>query len=165
MHRFPHHLYIYYLPANTLFFKILPHKQKQSGQTPKIKKPPFIHINITYRASAFLSFCERNWQRVVYFMGKKKKTTWSLKKMMSKELWPWRFSWLFRRNPIDFQMFHFLVDNVFFKIVSVVEAIVLVSTLCFFLLCCGGHVWSFSFLFVWLSFSDNWVTENMIGSN
>ncbi|KAG7010430.1 hypothetical protein SDJN02_27223, partial [Cucurbita argyrosperma subsp. argyrosperma] len=71
-------------------------------------------------------------------MGKKK--TWSLKKVR-KELWPWRFS-LFGRNPMDLRMIHFVVDNVFFKIVSVVEAIVLVSTLCFFYLCCGvRHVW------------------------
>ncbi|KAG6570577.1 Conserved oligomeric Golgi complex subunit 5, partial [Cucurbita argyrosperma subsp. sororia] len=56
-------------------------------------------------------------------MGKKK--TWSLKKVR-KELWPWRFS-LFGRNPMDLQMIHFVVDNVFFKIVSVVEAIVLFS--------------------------------------
>lgn len=101
--------------------------------TKKKKKNPFIYnINISTK-SPFLSNSQRKKQRV---MGKKK--TWSLKKM-SKELWPWRFS-LFRRSPIDFQMIHFLIDNVFFKIVSVVEAIVLVSTLCFFLLCCGGHV-------------------------
>ncbi|KAK4782539.1 hypothetical protein SAY86_016641 [Trapa natans] len=33
-----------------------------------------------------------------------------------------------------------IFDTVLFKIVSVVEAIALVSTLCFFYLCCGCHI-------------------------
>jgi hypothetical protein len=31
-----------------------------------------------------------------------------------------------------------------FKIISVLEAIVLVITLCFFFLCCGCHFWHLS---------------------
>ncbi|KAK4751151.1 hypothetical protein SAY87_004633 [Trapa incisa] len=33
-----------------------------------------------------------------------------------------------------------IFDTVLFKVVSVVEAIALVSTLCFFYLCCGCHI-------------------------
>ncbi|KAI9114646.1 hypothetical protein K1719_014344 [Acacia pycnantha] len=78
-------------------------------------------------------------------MGSGKKTTetatatkamW-LKKVMSKELWrPWRLS-SFRWKRMDLQTT--IMDTVVFKILSVVEAVVLVSTLCFFFLCCGCH--------------------------
>ncbi|ESQ36265.1 hypothetical protein EUTSA_v10009210mg [Eutrema salsugineum] len=33
-----------------------------------------------------------------------------------------------------------IVDGVVFKVLYVVEALVLVSTLCFFYLCCGCHI-------------------------
>ncbi|KAJ7960656.1 putative Transmembrane protein [Quillaja saponaria] len=69
-------------------------------------------------------------------MGLKK--SWSLKKVMSKELsWPWRFS-VFKLKRLDFQFN--IIDDVVFKILTVVEGIVLVSTLCFFFLCCGCHI-------------------------
>ncbi|XP_015880074.2 uncharacterized protein LOC107416129 [Ziziphus jujuba] len=68
-------------------------------------------------------------------MGMKKKP-WSLKKV-SKELWPWRFSAIFKWKRDDSQLN--IIDGVVFKILSVVEAVVLVSTLCFFFLCCGCH--------------------------
>ncbi|KAL5997505.1 hypothetical protein ACLOJK_008435 [Asimina triloba] len=51
---------------------------------------------------------------------------------------PWKFSfpaWKWKR--LEFQLS--LLDDVLFKVVSVFEAIVLVSTLCFFYLCCGCH--------------------------
>nr|POE95296.1 hypothetical protein CFP56_05656 [Quercus suber] len=63
---------------------------------------------------------------------------WSLKKVMSKELRPGKFFPTFKWKRLDFQMA--IVDGVVFKIVSVVEAVVLVSTLCFFYLCCGCHI-------------------------
>ncbi|XP_038684046.1 uncharacterized protein LOC119984253, partial [Tripterygium wilfordii] len=64
-----------------------------------------------------------------------KKKAWSLKKSMSKDyLWrllQGRFSGAFKLK---------IVDEVVFKVLYVVEAIVLVSTLCFFFLCCGCHI-------------------------
>ncbi|KAI4308105.1 hypothetical protein L6164_031212 [Bauhinia variegata] len=66
-------------------------------------------------------------------MGIKK--SWSFKKV-SKELWPWRFS------ALRWKRLHLhttIMDTVVFKILSVVEVVVLVSTLCFFFLCCGCH--------------------------
>lgn len=77
----------------------------------------------------------------VFVMAKK---FWSLKKVMSKELRPGKFFPTFKWKRLDFQMA--IVDGVVFKIVSVVEAVVLVSTLCFFYLCCGCHIW-FLFFF------------------
>ncbi|KAF7833503.1 putative transmembrane protein [Senna tora] len=60
---------------------------------------------------------------------------WLKKKMMSKEAW-WRISpSSFRWKRLDLQTT--IVDTVVFKVVSVVEGVVLVSTLCFFFLCCG----------------------------
>ncbi|KAJ1385318.1 putative transmembrane protein [Sesbania bispinosa] len=64
-------------------------------------------------------------------MGKKS-SLW-LKKVW-KELWPWRFS-AFRWKRLDLQTT--IMDTVVFKILSVAEAVVLVSTLCFFYVCCG----------------------------
>ncbi|XP_027369001.1 uncharacterized protein LOC113874916 [Abrus precatorius] len=58
--------------------------------------------------------------------NKKKSSTWLKKK--------WRFS-AFRWKRLDFQTT--IVDTVVFKILCVAEAVVLVSTLCFFYLCCG----------------------------
>ncbi|PIN11576.1 hypothetical protein CDL12_15818 [Handroanthus impetiginosus] len=48
----------------------------------------------------------------------------------------WRLSSL-KSRKMNIQVW--IVDDVIFKIVYVVEAIVLVSTLCFFYLCCGCH--------------------------
>ncbi|KAI3466809.1 hypothetical protein Pfo_023472 [Paulownia fortunei] len=55
--------------------------------------------------------------------------------------WRWKlksstgFRWKRR-----FNLHLWLVDSFLFKIVSVFEAIVLVSRLCFFFLCCGCHL-------------------------
>ncbi|EYU43274.1 hypothetical protein ABFS82_08G130800 [Erythranthe guttata] len=38
-----------------------------------------------------------------------------------------------------FNLYHWIVDSLLFRIVSVLEAVVLVSRLCFFFLCCGCH--------------------------
>ncbi|XP_074269690.1 uncharacterized protein LOC141592774 [Silene latifolia] len=65
------------------------------------------------------------------------------KKLMNIEAWRWkvlssrgifRFKWK-RLNAMKFSFFH----DIYFKIVSIFEAIFLVSTLCFFFLCCGCH--------------------------
>ncbi|XP_054793261.1 uncharacterized protein LOC129298843 [Prosopis cineraria] len=64
--------------------------------------------------------------------GKATKAIW-LKKVMRR---PWRLS-SFRFKRLDLQTT--IMDTVVFKILSVVEAVVLVSTLCFFFLCCGCH--------------------------
>ncbi|KAB8455102.1 hypothetical protein FH972_025255 [Carpinus fangiana] len=66
-------------------------------------------------------------------MGKK---LWSLKKV-GKEQWPRRLFSAFRWKRLDFQTT--VIDGVVFKMLSVVEGVVLVSTLCFFYLCCGCH--------------------------
>ncbi|KAL9419957.1 hypothetical protein AB3S75_037677 [Citrus x aurantiifolia] len=72
-----------------------------------------------------------------------KKGTWLLKKVVSKKrlTWPWKqltgagaFKW---KRSIDFQMK--IIDDLVFKIMYAVEAVVLVSTLAFFFLCCGCH--------------------------
>ncbi|KAJ4729023.1 putative Transmembrane protein [Melia azedarach] len=67
------------------------------------------------------------------------KKAWSLKKVVSKEsfVWPWKLSGAFKWKRLDFQMT--IIDDLIFKIMYVVEAVVLVSTLCFFFLCCGCH--------------------------
>ncbi|XP_050383364.1 uncharacterized protein LOC126800117 [Argentina anserina] len=64
--------------------------------------------------------------------------SWSLKKVISKELWPRKFSSVFRWKRVDLRLT--IIDDIIFKILSVVEAVVLVSTLCFFFLCCGCHI-------------------------
>ncbi|KAG2390902.1 uncharacterized protein HKW66_Vig0133370 [Vigna angularis] len=51
------------------------------------------------------------------------------------KLWLKKVSWRFRWKPQKLQTT--IVDTVVFKILSVAEAVVLVSTLCFFYLCCG----------------------------
>ncbi|XP_010241319.1 PREDICTED: uncharacterized protein LOC104585959 [Nelumbo nucifera] len=67
-------------------------------------------------------------------MGRKR---WSFKNL-GKYSWPWRFSSsAFRWRRLNFHLF--ILDDVLFKIISVFEAIILVSTLCFFYLCCGCH--------------------------
>ncbi|GMP47952.1 hypothetical protein CsSME_00015479 [Camellia sinensis var. sinensis] len=67
-----------------------------------------------------------------------KKKVWSLKKV-KKELWPWSLSDFKWKKP-NFQLQKIsIVDDLLFRILSVFEAIVLVSTLCFFFLCCGCH--------------------------
>ncbi|XP_061369860.1 uncharacterized protein LOC133312643 [Gastrolobium bilobum] len=54
-------------------------------------------------------------------------------------------SWLKKVRPRSFSVFRWkrldlqttIMDTVVFKIISVAEGVVLVSTLCFFYLCCG----------------------------
>ncbi|KAK8642005.1 hypothetical protein V6N13_011369 [Hibiscus sabdariffa] len=64
---------------------------------------------------------------------------WGLfKRLMKKEAWRWKllgsaFKWKRLNIKLSF------IDDVRFKIVSVLEAIYLVATLCFFYLCCGCH--------------------------
>ncbi|KAK6932230.1 hypothetical protein RJ641_001854 [Dillenia turbinata] len=53
----------------------------------------------------------------------------------------WRLKFVFsafRWKRLNIQLS--FLDDVLFKIVSVLEAIVLLSTLCFFFLCCGCHI-------------------------
>ncbi|GMY29378.1 putative Transmembrane protein [Fagus crenata] len=71
---------------------------------------------------------------LIVFVGK---MFWSLKKV-SKELRPGRLSSTFKRKRLDFPMT--IIDGVVFKILSVVEGVVLVSALYFFYLCCGCHI-------------------------
>ncbi|CAK7346667.1 unnamed protein product [Dovyalis caffra] len=68
------------------------------------------------------------------------KKTWSLKKaMMTKDqLWPWKISGIKWKRGLGLQLN--IIDNLVFKVLYVAEAIVLVSTLCFFYLCCGCHI-------------------------
>lgn len=64
---------------------------------------------------------------------KKKKSSWRFKNS-------WGLRW--KKKWTSFSLlphFHWLLDNFLFKIVSVFEGFVLVSTLCFFFLCCGCH--------------------------
>ncbi|KAL7592542.1 hypothetical protein Lser_V15G31724 [Lactuca serriola] len=44
------------------------------------------------------------------------------------------------RWKTKFNVHRWFVDRFLFKILSGVEAVVLVSTLCFFYLCCGCHI-------------------------
>nr|UYM26426.1 PAP1 [Diospyros kaki] len=51
--------------------------------------------------------------------------------------------WWFRSSGLRWKKLSFqlwFVDGFLFKIVSVLEAIALVATLCFFYLCCGCHI-------------------------
>ncbi|KAK7276755.1 hypothetical protein RIF29_17901 [Crotalaria pallida] len=72
-------------------------------------------------------------------MGKKSSSSssrkWWLKKMMKKEYFSSAFRW---NKPLHLRANN-IMDTVVFKVVSVVEGVVLVSTLCFFYLCCGCH--------------------------
>ncbi|KAF8043496.1 hypothetical protein BT93_A1725 [Corymbia citriodora subsp. variegata] len=75
-----------------------------------------------------------------------KKKAWSLKKAMaamsSRERRPWKLpgiKWKGGKKSLSLGFQMAVVDGVVFRIVSVVEGIVLVSTLCFFYLCCGCH--------------------------
>ncbi|KAI8526617.1 hypothetical protein RHMOL_Rhmol12G0009700 [Rhododendron molle] len=71
---------------------------------------------------------------------------WGLKKKKDsrKELWGgWRLGHVFKwkKGPpggINFKIS--IRDGVVFRILYVLEAVVLVSTLCFFFLCCGCHI-------------------------
>ncbi|XP_020210416.1 uncharacterized protein LOC109795357 [Cajanus cajan] len=56
------------------------------------------------------------------------------KKKKKSKLW---LKKVFRWKRLDLQTT--IMDTVVFKILSVAEALVLVSTLCFFYLCCGCH--------------------------
>ncbi len=71
---------------------------------------------------------------ILFAMGKK---LWSMK-TVSKEQWPRRLFTTFRWKRLDFQTI--VIKGVVFKMLSVVEAVVLVSTLCFFYLCCGCNI-------------------------
>ncbi|CAL0315870.1 unnamed protein product [Lupinus luteus] len=66
-------------------------------------------------------------------MGLGKKSKCLLKKVIKKEYFCSAFRW----NSLHLQ--NTIMDTLVFKILSVVEAVVLVSTLCFFYLCYGGH--------------------------
>nr|KJB57280.1 hypothetical protein B456_009G156500 [Gossypium raimondii] len=58
------------------------------------------------------------------------------KRFMTKEAWRWKcFGSAFKWKRLNIK--RSFVDNVVFKLVSVLEAIYLVATLCFFYLCCG----------------------------
>ncbi|KAL6500730.1 hypothetical protein OROHE_025527 [Orobanche hederae] len=55
-------------------------------------------------------------------------------------LWPWKLkSFAGMRWKKRYNLHLWFVDGFLFKIVSVFEAFVLVSTLCAFFLCCGCH--------------------------
>ncbi|KAK8273977.1 hypothetical protein V6Z11_D10G042800 [Gossypium hirsutum] len=63
------------------------------------------------------------------------------KRLMKKELWRWKFlgsAFKWKKMP-SLNIHLSFIDDVLFKIASVLEAIFLVSTLCFFYLCCGCH--------------------------
>jgi hypothetical protein len=98
------------------------------------KRHPITFIKPQITALFFQSETEREreTERLVA-MGKK---LWSLKKV-GKEQWPRRLFSAFRWKRLDFQTT--VIDGVVFKMLSVVEGVVLVSTLCFFYLCCGCH--------------------------
>ncbi|KAL8032287.1 hypothetical protein ABFX02_13G086000 [Erythranthe guttata] len=54
--------------------------------------------------------------------------------------WPWKLkSTAGLRWKKRFNLHLWFVDGFLFKIVSIFEAVFLVSTLCFFFLCCGCH--------------------------
>ncbi|CAK7350247.1 unnamed protein product [Dovyalis caffra] len=70
----------------------------------------------------------------------KKRKMWLFKRLKLKESWRWRLKFLgsaFKWKRLNIQLSFF--DDLIFKIVSVLEAIVLVIPLCFFFLCCGCH--------------------------
>lgn len=83
---------------------------------------------------------DRDRDRVGESMGTKGR--WTLLKRLRKEAaMKWKllggaFRW--KRVTVNIKVSFF--DEVLFKILSVVEAIVLVSTLCFFYVCCGCHI-------------------------
>jgi len=68
------------------------------------------------------------------------KKTWPSKKVMTGKdrLYPWKFSGIKWKRGLDFHLN--IIDNLVFKVLYVAEAAVLVSTLCFFCLCCGCHI-------------------------
>ncbi|KAK6268510.1 hypothetical protein QUC31_012670 [Theobroma cacao] len=60
------------------------------------------------------------------------------KRLIKKESWRWKFlGSAFKWKRLNIQLS--FVDDVLFRIASVLEAIFLVATLCFFYLCCGCH--------------------------
>ncbi|CAL0317508.1 unnamed protein product [Lupinus luteus] len=60
----------------------------------------------------------------------KKSWFWWLKKVMRKE-------YLFRWKPLHVHTT--IMDTIVFKILSLLEPLLLLSTLCFFYFCYGGH--------------------------
>jgi len=70
----------------------------------------------------------------------KKWKIWLFRRLKLKESWGWRLKFIgsaFKWKRLNIQLSFF--DDLIFKLVSVLEAIVLVITLCFFYLCCGCH--------------------------
>ncbi|KAL7089327.1 hypothetical protein ACP275_13G180600 [Erythranthe tilingii] len=64
----------------------------------------------------------------------------SMKGSGSGGAWPWKLkSTAGLRWKKRFNLHLWFVDGFLFKIVSIFEAVFLVSTLCFFFLCCGCH--------------------------
>ncbi|RHN66850.1 hypothetical protein MtrunA17_Chr3g0096231 [Medicago truncatula] len=63
------------------------------------------------------------------------KTSWSFKKLSKEQLRPWKFSHGFHWKRLHLRTT--IMDTVVFKIVYVVEGVVIVSSFCFFYLCCG----------------------------
>ncbi|XP_058745077.1 uncharacterized protein LOC131617840 [Vicia villosa] len=70
-------------------------------------------------------------------MGRNKSRRMLWFKKMKKEISSWRFS-VFKWKRLDNLQTTFM-DTVVYRILSVAEAVVLVSTVCFFYLCCGCH--------------------------
>ncbi|KAJ8762026.1 hypothetical protein K2173_006628 [Erythroxylum novogranatense] len=73
--------------------------------------------------------------------GGRRRRLWMFRKLKLKEVWGWR--WSFWRSAFKWKRHAlqlWLIDDLMFKIVSVLEAIVLVTNLCFFYLCCGCHI-------------------------
>jgi hypothetical protein len=72
----------------------------------------------------------------------KKRKMWLFKRLKMKESWRWRWRLRFLVSAFKWKRLKIqlsLLDDLLFKIISVLEAIVLVITLCFFFLCCGCH--------------------------
>ena len=100
----------------------------------KARLTPFLYVQPKFLKSS--SREKEIWKqrlRILEIMGIRKAL--SLKKV-SRELFSWRFC-AFPLKRLYLQTT--IMDTLVFKILSVVEAVVLVSTLCFFFLCCGCH--------------------------
>ncbi|KAB2026712.1 hypothetical protein ERO13_D06G205000v2 [Gossypium hirsutum] len=73
-------------------------------------------------------------------MGRTK--IWAIfKRLLKKESWRWKYvlGSAFKWKRLHIHHFSF-IDDLLFKIASIFEAIFLVSTLCFFYLCCGCQI-------------------------
>ncbi|XP_044497539.1 uncharacterized protein LOC123219598 [Mangifera indica] len=68
--------------------------------------------------------------------GTKSSKRWVLfRGLIKKESLTWKFLGKWKRLNLQLSF----IDDICFKFLSVFEAVVLVSTLCFFFLCCGCH--------------------------